>query len=183
MDTGSELVDNDITKEELVRGVNWVPNSSEEEDVVLCSQTTARRRRRQTGSCMAVGTDLADSGHADDGAGDVRAEEHSGDEVDVTQALLQLLSTEVSKFDTDKHMHEVSNFMLPVLLPSLYGKNDDDVYDAAVTLLWLGRGFGLVHQFSNEELEEKMLQDQKVFGCGFVWTSARRRGTERAKAK
>ena len=46
----------------------------------------------------------------------------------------------VNKFQSDKVNHEASSLMFPILLPLLYGRHEEDVNDAAATLLWIGRG-------------------------------------------
>ncbi|KAF0931439.1 hypothetical protein E2562_004566 [Oryza meyeriana var. granulata] len=56
-------------------------------------------------------------------------------------ALVHLASIREFVFETDKAAHEVANLMLPIMLPCLYGEHDEDVLDAARTLLWTRHGY------------------------------------------
>jgi hypothetical protein len=68
------------------------------------------------------------------------------DDVDVAHALMQLASTQVTKFQSDKEKEDCATLLLPVYLPLLYGQHEQQVYDASVTLFWIGRG--LVHGYA-----------------------------------
>jgi hypothetical protein len=56
---------------------------------------------------------------------------------DVVDALQELASTEVSKFQSDKERTKFSKLLLLVFLPRLYGDHEHDVNDAAVDLFWI----------------------------------------------
>ena len=68
------------------------------------------------------------------------------DDADVFHALMQLASTEVTKFQSDKEREDCTSLLLPVYLPLLYGQHEQHVHDASVTLFWIGRG--LVHGYA-----------------------------------
>jgi hypothetical protein len=57
---------------------------------------------------------------------------------DATSTLLQLASMEAWRL---KVHHEMVELLLPIMHPLVYGDHEDDVNDAAATLLWIGRGY------------------------------------------
>ncbi|KAG8060240.1 hypothetical protein GUJ93_ZPchr0002g25813 [Zizania palustris] len=63
------------------------------------------------------------------------------DDLDVMYSLVKLASTDVNRFGSNKVNHEASSLMFPVLLPLLYGCHEEEVNDAAATLLWIGHGY------------------------------------------
>ena len=52
------------------------------------------------------------------------------DDADVFHALMQLASTEVTKFQSDKEREDCTSLLLPVYLPLLYGQHEQHVHDA-----------------------------------------------------
>jgi len=62
---------------------------------------------------------------------------------DVVDALQELASTEVSKFQSDKERSKFSKLLLPIYLPRLYGDHERDVNDAAVDLVWIAEKVGV----------------------------------------
>jgi hypothetical protein len=48
---------------------------------------------------------------------------------------------EAWRFADDKVHHEMVELLLPIMHPLVYGDHEDDVNDAAATLLWIGRGY------------------------------------------
>jgi hypothetical protein len=60
---------------------------------------------------------------------------------DAASTLLQLASMEAWRFADDKVRHEMVKLLLPIMHPLVYGDHEDDVNDAAATLLWIGRGY------------------------------------------
>jgi hypothetical protein len=59
---------------------------------------------------------------------------------------MQLASTQVTKFQSDKEKEDCATLLLHVYLPLLYGQHEQQVYDASVTLFWIG--CGLVHGYA-----------------------------------
>ena len=98
-------------EEAFIRGVNWVPDSDNDTETEVPDSQDS------------IGVHL-------DEIGTIEAK-------DVTLILMQLASIKVSIFDTHKHLHEVADLMLPLLLPCLYGKLDSEVHEAASTLQWM----------------------------------------------
>jgi hypothetical protein len=92
-------------------------------------------------------------------------------EVDEPDAVHALQSF-ASKFQSDKVKHEGCSLMLPVLFPCLYGDHDEDVNGAAVSLLWISRGYSNVSNglptipeegLNAEEIKEaKMSMEKKT---------------------
>ena len=64
---------------------------------------------------------------------------------DVALTLQQLASIEVSKFDAEKQLKNVTDLMLPVLLPQLYGEHNEQVIRVATDLLWFAHCHGHGH--------------------------------------
>jgi hypothetical protein len=60
--------------------------------------------------------------------------------MDAACTLVHLASKEVWRFVDDKARHEMVELLLPVMHPLVYGDHEDEVNDAALTLLWIVRG-------------------------------------------
>jgi len=97
----TEVPDSQECTRQLIRGVNWAPDSDdgEESDDVLV-----------------------------EGMVEVK---------DVALTLQQLASIEVSKFDAEKQLKNVTDLMLPVLLPQLYGEHNEQVIRAATGSMFM----------------------------------------------
>jgi hypothetical protein len=54
--------------------------------------------------------------------------------------LVHLASKEVWRFVDDKARHEMVELFLPIMHPLVYWDHEDEVNDAALTLLWIGCG-------------------------------------------
>jgi hypothetical protein len=68
-------------------------------------------------------------------------DEDAYEATNATSTLLQLASMEAWRFADDKVHHEMVELLLPIMHPLVYGDHEDDVNDAAATLLWIGRGY------------------------------------------
>ena len=92
-------------QETLVHGVNWAPDSCDEDD-----------------DCEPGNTEVPDVlvSSPDSSPVSTMAE---GDEAEVVAALMELASTEVSTFRSDKERAKCSKLLLPVFLPRLYGNH------------------------------------------------------------
>ena len=133
--------------EKIVLGVNWVPDScdDEEED----QQESPVVEKLVCGVNCSL--DSCDEEEEDVQEKLVHAIKKmittaEGDDPDIIHALMQLASTEVTKFQSDKERGDCTSLLLPVYLPLLYGQHEQHVHDASVTLFWIGRG--LVHGYA-----------------------------------
>jgi hypothetical protein len=138
---------------ELVRGVNWVPDSKDDDE----GPATARMAEPLVRGLNWV----PDSEDDDEGPGSqdavavvedavaiaedaVAVVEDANDVSHIAQALLQLASTEEYVFNMHKHrdVHEAVELMMPIMCSTMYGQHDDYHHNAAVNLFWIGRGHG-----------------------------------------
>ncbi|KAG8059890.1 hypothetical protein GUJ93_ZPchr0002g25974 [Zizania palustris] len=96
-------------------------------------------------------------------------------DIDIMYALVKLASTDVNRFESDKVNHEASSLMFPVLLPLLYGCHEEDVNDAATTLLWIGRGYCNVTnglpKIPDRGLYTEKLEETKMFMLKIIFPS------------
>jgi len=124
--------------EKLVHGVNWAPDSCDEEEEDQQESPVPEKLVRGVNwapdSCVEEEEDQQEIAPAEE------------DDADVFHALMQLASTEVTKFQSDKEREDCTSLLLPVYLPLLYGQHEQHVHDASVTLFWIGRG--LVHGYA-----------------------------------
>ena len=124
--------------EKLVHGVNWAPDSCDEEEEDQQESPVPEKLVRGVNwapdSCVEEEEDQQEIAPAEE------------DDADVFHALMQLASTEVTKFQSDKEREDCASLPLPVYLPLLYGQHEQHVHDASVTLFWIGRG--LVHGYA-----------------------------------
>jgi hypothetical protein len=122
-----------LVPEKLVRGVNWVPDSCDEEE--------EDQRESQVPDKLVHGVNWApDLCNEEEDQQEIAPAEE--DDADVVHVLNQLASTKVTKFQSDKERADCASLLLPVYLPVLYGQgqHEQHVYDASVTLFWIGRG-------------------------------------------
>lgn len=110
---------------QYVCGVNWAPDSTDEDEDPMADSKVPDSYGRERGE-----TEVPDS----------QMDIAEVDEPDAVHALESL----ASKFQSDKVKHEGCSLMLPVLFPCLYGDHDEDVNGAAVSLLWISRGYSNV---------------------------------------
>ena len=123
--------------EKLVHGVNWAPDSCDEEEEDQQESPVPEKLVR--------GVNWApDSCDEEEDQQEIALAEE--DDADVVHALMQLASTEVTKFQSDKEREDCTSLLLPYYLPLLYGQHEQHVHDASVTLFWIGRG--LVHVYA-----------------------------------
>ena len=124
--------------EKLVHGVNWAPDSCDEEEEDQQESPVPEKLVRGVNwapdSCVEEEEDQQEIAPAEE------------DDADVFHVLMQLASTEVTKFQSDKEREDCTSLLLPVYLPLLYGQHEQHVHDASVTLFWIGRG--LVHVYA-----------------------------------
>ena len=124
--------------EKLVHGVNWAPDSCDEEEEDQQESPVPEKLVRGVNwapdSCVEEEEDQQEIAPAEE------------DDADVFHALMQLASTEVTKFQSDKEREDCASLPLPVYLPLLYGQHEHHVHDASVTLFWIGRC--LVHGYA-----------------------------------
>jgi hypothetical protein len=136
-------------QESLIRGVIWALDSCDEED--LADAGGEEMIDMSESEVHFVADSLADDTEVPDSQLDMAEgdEEDKHDVVDdtllelastvpdVVDALQELASTEVSKFQSDKERTKFSKLLLLVFLPRLYGDHEQDVNDAAVDLFWI----------------------------------------------
>jgi hypothetical protein len=110
-----------LVPDKLVRGVNWVPDSCDEEEE---DQQESQVPEKLVSTCMFASAREACINR------------------NRIHVLNQLASTKVTKFQSDKERADCASLLLPVYLPVLYGQgqHEQHVYDASVTLFWIGRG-------------------------------------------
>jgi len=124
--------------EKLVHGVNWAPDSCDEEEEDQQESPVPEKLVRGVNwapdSCVEEEEDQQEIAPAEE------------DDADVFHVLMQLASTEVTKFQSDKEREDCTSLLLPVYFPLLYGQHEQHVHDASVTLFWIGRG--LVHGYA-----------------------------------
>ncbi|CAN6221918.1 unnamed protein product [Urochloa humidicola] len=133
---------------QYVRGVNWAPDSDEDDDPMAESDMQVEAEDPMAASDVQVPaedpimTDSEVQFVSDTYAGNTEVPDSQMDIDEVDEPdVVHALESFASMFHLDKVKHEGCSLMLPVLLPRLYGDNDDDVHGAAVSLLWMSRGY------------------------------------------
>ena len=130
-----------------MRGVNWAPDSYEE-DEGEDEDPTAESEVQFVPDTYAGESEVLDT----------QVEIANVDEPDAVHALESF----ASKFESDKIKHEGCSLMLPVLFPRLYGDHHEDVNDAAVSLLWMSRGYCNVSNGLPRIPEESQSMEMKI---------------------
>ncbi|CAD6250089.1 unnamed protein product [Miscanthus lutarioriparius] len=144
---------------QYVRGVNWAPNSTDEDEDPMAESEMLFVMDTYAGETEVPDSQM-DIAEVDDPDAEVDIVEV--DELDTVHALQSF----ASKFQSDKVKHEGCGLMLPVLFPRLYGDHDEDVNGAAVSLLWICRGYSNVSnglpRIPDEGLDAEAIKEAKM---------------------
>jgi hypothetical protein len=120
---------------QYVRVVNWAPNSTDEDEYSMGDSEVQQEDEDSMAESEVQFVQDTYAGETE--VPDTQIDIADVDEPDVEHAL----DSFASKYLSDKVRYEGRSLMLPVLLPRLYGDHDKDVHDAAVSLLWMSRGY------------------------------------------
>ncbi|CAN6215172.1 unnamed protein product [Urochloa humidicola] len=149
-----------IDEVQYVRGVNWAPDSADEDE-----DSMAESEVQYVMDTFAGETEVLDS----------QMDITEVDQADAAHALVQLASTDANTFQSDKVNHEGSSLMLPLIFPRWYGDHEEDVNDAAVSLLWIGRGYTNVcsglPEIPDQGLDAEKVEETKMSMLKIIFPS------------
>jgi hypothetical protein len=113
--------------------VNWAPDSCDEDDDCEPGNTEVPD--------VLLSSPVSTVAEGDEAEVVAALMELVSEVPDIVDALMELASTEVSTFRSDKERAKCSVLLLPVFLPRLYGNHKQDVNDATVVLFWIAEKF------------------------------------------